>query len=350
MKRIVPLSLCLVFCLGLALPAFSQGGENADWQAIEDQRNTRQQASQIESFINKYSSSPHRPQADIMLVNWWVSNKDNAKIVNHADNFKQSLPSADNASRATIYTQGMMAAAQLNNVKKTVEFGTMALTADPNNFMVLAFLASSGVIEPKTSLEYARKAASLPRPATLPASTYDSMMARVKKLVESANAPAAASGPSPLVKSAQDLMAQKKYAEALDIYGQALQQSPKDALIHYQIALAHYYLMAEAAQGVQAANDEQVKAMIATPVVQADVDKAAAKKEQLTKVTMEKRDAAIDSLAKTMALLGSNASADAKKMLDALYQNKKGSLEGQDQLIAEKKKELGIADAAPATK
>lgn len=295
----------------------------------------------IESFIRNYSSSPHRPDADKMLVNFWVSNKDNAKIVNHADTFKQSLPSADNQSKSIIYTQAMVAAATLNNVKKTTEFGDLALAADSKNFMVLAFLASSGVVDQKTAMDYARRAVELPQPKTMAAEQYQSLLTRVKNLVASANAaPAAAGGPSPLVKSAQDLMTQKKYSEALPIYAQALAASPKDASLHFQVALAHYYLMAEAAQTVQTANDEQIRAMIATPVVQADVDKAAAKKDQFTKLTLEKRDAALEALAKTLAIAGTNA--DAKKLFDALYQNKKGSLEGQDALIAEKKKELGL--------
>ncbi|MND08517.1 hypothetical protein D3C83_311720 [compost metagenome] len=65
---------------------------------------------------------------------------------------------------------------------------------------------------------------------------------------------------------------------------------------------------------------------------------------------MAHRDAAIDSLAKAVAIGGPGPiTADAKKMLDALYTNRKGSLEGQDELIAEKKKELGVTDA-PAPK
>jgi tetratricopeptide (TPR) repeat protein len=167
-------------------------------------------------------------------------------------------------------------------------------------------------------------------------------MTCVKNLLASANAPAPGTGAG-LVSSAQALMGQKKYKEAIEIYGQVLQQAPKDQSVHYQVAMANYFMMAEAAQAVQAANDEQIKAMAATPLVQADVDKAEAKKDELTKVTLESRDAAIDSLARVVAIGGAGpAMTDARKMLDALYQNKKGSREGEDQLIADKKKELGL--------
>jgi tetratricopeptide (TPR) repeat protein len=306
----------------------------------------------IDSFIKSYSNSPHRPDADRMLVSFWVSNKDNAKILNHADNFKQSLPSADNASKAFIYTQGMVAAYTLNNTKKTVEFGQYALTAEPNNFTVLAFLASSGAVDQKTAIEYANKASALPKPNTMADAQYQSLMGRVKNLLAGANGGAApaAGGGNAVMASARALLEQKKYQEAIEIYQQALQQNPKEQTLHYQVAVANYYMMADAIQTVQAANDEQIKAMIATPVVQADVQKAATRKDEFTKITMDRRDAAIEALGKAIAV-GGPLSADAKKMLDPLYQNKKGSLEGQDQFIAEKKKELGVTDApAPAPK
>src|SRR5438045_1247479 len=115
MRRIVPLALCALICLAAVVPAFSQGGENNEWQTIQDTRDARRQAELLDTFIKAHSNSPHRPDADKMLLSFWASNKDNAKILNHVDGFKQSLPSADNPSRAVIYTQGMIAAATLNN-------------------------------------------------------------------------------------------------------------------------------------------------------------------------------------------------------------------------------------------
>jgi tetratricopeptide (TPR) repeat protein len=178
----------------------------------------------------------------------------------------------------------------------------------------------------------------------MPDAQYQSFMGRVKNILASANGAGAG---QPLVTSAQALMGQKKYQEAIEIYGQALQQNPKDGAVHYQVALANYYLMAEAAQAVQNANDEQVKAMLVTPVVPADVQKAAAKKDEATKTTFAHRDAAMESLAKAVAIGGPNT-ADMKKMLEALYQNKNSSLDGVDQLIADKKRELGVTDAPAA--
>ena len=67
---------------------------------------------------------------------------------------------------------------------------------------------------------------------------YQTWMGRMNNLLASANgAPAGAAAGSSLVSSAQALMGQKKYQEALEIYGKALQQNPKDAAVHYQVAL-----------------------------------------------------------------------------------------------------------------
>lgn len=348
MKRIVSAALCLVFTLALALPAFAQGGENKAWQDIQDERDARRRAERIESFIRTYSNSAYRPDADKMLVEFWMSNKDFAKVVQHADGFKQSLPSADNASKAVIYSQGMMAAISLNNAAKLKEFGEMAIAADAKNYLALSIMASSGVVDQKTAVDYAKRATELPKPKEMPQQQYDQLMARNKNLAAGPAAPAAAAAPnaaSAALASAQGLMQQKKYPEAIAAFGEVLKQAPTNQGIQYQQALANYYLMADSAKEVQNANDDMLKASAAKN--QAEAEKAAARQEQMTKVTMDARDAALEAFLKTVAIGGPNT-AEAKKVLDALYQNKTGSLDGLDQAIADKKKSMGITDA-PAT-
>jgi hypothetical protein len=350
MKRIVFVALCLVFTLALALPVFAQGGENKDWQEIQDQSDARRKAELIQTFIGRYSTSANRPDADKILVAYWMSNKDFAKVVQFADGFKVSLPSADNQSKGVIYSQGMMAALSLNNASKTKEFGEFAIAADPKNFLALSIMASSGLLDQKTSIDYAKKATELPKPRDMVQSQYDSLMTRNKNLSSAPAAGAAApgGGANAAVKAAQDLMTAKKYTEAIAAYGDILKQNPKDQGVQFQHALANYYLMADSAKEVQNANDDQIKAL--SEKNNAEAAKAAAKQEQLTKVTMDARDAALEAFGKTVAI-GGPSTAEAKKVLDALYQNKKGDLNGLDQFIADKKKELGVTDApaAPAT-
>ncbi len=323
MKRSVLVTLCLLISLTVALPAFSQGGENNDWQAIQDQRDTRQQAALIETFIGKYSSSPHRPDADKMLISYWASNKDYAKIVNHADNFKQSLPSADAASKAAIYTQAMIAAASLNNLKKTVEMGGLALAADPTNFTVMSFLASSNLLDANTTLDYATKAAALPKPATMTDAQYETWIGRMEGLLGLA------------------ALSQNKFKDAAEHYEKALKANPKDHANQFRYGFANLNLIQAVVQSIQAASDDYDRARIATPVVQADVDAAKAKVEAQSQVALDLRDAAMDSLAKAVAISG-QFTEQAKKLLDNLYENKNKSLDGEDQFIASKKTELGL--------
>jgi len=346
MNRIISATLCAIFSLALVLPALAQSGENSAWQAIQDERDARRKAEKLDSFIKTYASSPHRPEVDIMLVDYWVSNNDFAKILTFVDGFKQSLPSADNQSKATIYNQGMLASIQLNNIGKLKEFSDMALAADPKNFQALAIMASSGVLDPKTSFDYAKRAADLPKPKTMKDAQYQSLLKRAKDLVASANASSAPAGgggggnaASAALNSVQGLLSEKKYKEAVDVLTQALQQFPKEGAIHYNIGLANYMLMSEAAQGAQSANDDQIKAMLAN--AKDDETKAAAKKEQLTEEALKRRDAALEGFGKAVAA-GGSAPAESRKLLDALYQNKKGSMEGIDQFIADKKKEIGL--------
>jgi tetratricopeptide (TPR) repeat protein len=324
MKRLVPLSLSLVFCLVFATEAFSQcSNENNLWTAIEEQRNLQEKSKLLDSFIRNCSSSPHRPDADKQLVSFWVSNSDHKKIMDHADSFQQNLPSADAASKAMIYTQAMASAAQLNNIPKVKEFSALALRFDANNFMVLQFMASTGVLDGPTTLDYAGKAVLLPKPATMGDAQYNSAMARLEGLL------------------AANLANQQKWQESLPHFEKALKLNPKDHANQYRHGFATMQLMAAAVQGAQTANDELIRAMTKDPKVQADIDKASAKVEEMSKTALTLRDIATDSFAKAFAI-GGQFAAQAKTLLDSLYTNKNKSLDGLDAFIAAKKTEVGL--------
>jgi tetratricopeptide (TPR) repeat protein len=323
MKRLVPLSLSIVFCLVFAVDAFSQcSNENNLWEAIKDQRNLQEKAKLLDSFIKSCSSSPNRPEADKQLIAFWVSNNDHKKVMDHADGFQQSLPSADAASKASIYTTAMASAAQLNNIPKVKEFSALALRFDANNFMVLQFMASTGVLDAATTLDYAGKAVLLPKPATMADAQYQSAMARMEGVV------------------ANNLVTQSKFSEAIPHYEKALKLNPKDHANQFRLGMATMQLMPAAVQGAQSANDELIRAMTKEPKVDADIAKANAKVEEFSKSALALRDSAMDSFAKAYAIGGSFAT-QAKTVLDSLYTNKNKSLEGIDAFIAAKKTELG---------
>ena len=325
MKRTFHVGVCLAIGLALVVPAFAQGGENAEWQAIEDQRDARRRAELLDKFIKDRSSSGHRPDADFMLVEFYLQNKDYAKIMQHAEGFRTNLPTADSASKSRMFMQAMIAAASMTspNIPKTIEFGGYALQADPNNLTVLVFLAGNNLPNPEKATEYAAKALTLPRPASMTEEAYTRNQARMHGLV------------------ALPLFTQQKFAEAQEHLAIALKANPKDHAAQFRFGFASINLAGVAARDAQEANTALLKAMAEKTADQAAVDAAKAKMETASKRALEHRDIAIEAFARAIAITGP-LTEQAQQLLDGLYKNRAGSLEGKDQLIAEKKKELGL--------
>ena len=322
-KRTHRIGLSLILGLALVIPTFAQSGENADWQAIEDQRDARRKAELLEKFINDYSRSGRRPDADFQLLDFYLQNKDNAKIIQHAEKYRQSPPSADPAAKGKIFTQAMVAAATINNVQRTVEYADYALQAEPTNLVVLGFLAGNNLPNPAKALEYAKQALAVSRPATMREEAYTSLQARMHNMI------------------ANGLFAEQKFAEANEHFATALKTNPKDHVSQFRHGYSLVRLAAEAAASAQKANEELITAMSATPVNTAAKDAAQAKVDAASKDALARRDEAVEALGKAIAI-GGQFVPQAKPLLDSLFKGKTGSLDGEDQFIAQKKTELGI--------
>jgi len=135
------------------------------------------------------------------------------------------------------------------------------------------------------------------------------------------------------------LFIQKKYADARDHLEAVLKADPKNQEAQYRHGFASVNLMGEAVRTAQDANTAMMKAAAAQN--QAETDAAKAKQETAQKTALELRDVALDSLAKAVAI-GGPYTEQAKPLFDSLYQNKNKSMDGADQLIVDKKKELGL--------
>jgi hypothetical protein len=321
MKRSIHIGLAALLCLTLAVPAFSQGGENNAWQAIQDERDARRRAERLEDFIRSYQNSSHRPDADKMLVNFWVQNKDFAKIVNHAEQFRLNLPSADAASKSAIFTEAMLAAASIKNNAKVLEFSGYALDADPNNLTVLILLAGSNMPDAEKALEHAKKATTVAKPATMSDTQYGNMQFRANAIVGDFN------------------FSQNKFKEANEAYAAALKYNPKDHAINFRSGFASLNLAVQSAQAAQKVNADMQALGANAPKTM--LDDLTGQQQALEKEALTHRDVAIDSLAKAVAI-GGQFSAQAQQLLGNAWQSKNQSPAGQDQLIAAKKAELGI--------
>ena len=92
----------------LVFGAWSQRGENNEYQAIRDEHNAQKRKQMIEEFLDKNKNSQFRPELDVELMNLYVQNRDWAQLFQRADRFYLEVPSADAKSRVQIYTRGML--------------------------------------------------------------------------------------------------------------------------------------------------------------------------------------------------------------------------------------------------
>jgi hypothetical protein len=315
------IALLTTLSLAIALPAFPQGNEAKDWQSIQDQKDQKKKAEALEAFVKKYPTSTRRPGADADLIEAWARNNDNAKILAFADEYKKAPPSPDAAAKVKIYSQALLAAVSTNNVAKAAEFGEAAIEANPNHFQSLYIMAAANLPNPQKALEYAERAIALPKPDTLAQDTYSKNMARLHNMVS------------------LPLFAQGKFNDARDHLEWVLKADPKSQEAQYRHGFASVNLMGEAVKTAQDANTAMMKAAAAQNQVERDA--ATAKQASAEKQALELRDAALDSLAKAVAI-GGPYTEQAKRLFDSLYQNKNKSMDGADQLIAQKKSELGL--------
>ena len=137
----------------------------------------------------------------------------------------------------------------------------------------------------------------------------------------------------------QALITLKRWPEARDHLEAVLKADPKNQEAQFRHGFASVNMMGEAAKAAQDANLEAMKA--STEQKTAERDAAMKKQEFAERAALELRDAALDSLAKAMALTGTYTE-QVKPLFEGLYNNKFKSLDGADKLIAEKKAELGV--------
>ena len=60
-KRLVSVGLAAVMSLAIAMPAFAQGNENKDYQAIQDERDQRKQRDLLDELPEELSQFPASP-------------------------------------------------------------------------------------------------------------------------------------------------------------------------------------------------------------------------------------------------------------------------------------------------
>src|SRR5262245_38816051 len=332
MRNIATIGLCLLLSLVLTAPAFGQRGENNDYQAIQDQQSPQVRKQLIEQFLSSYPNSQYRPDLDNKLMDLYAGNREWGPMLLKAEQFRLQVPTADAKSRASFYTRAMVAATQVNNLEKTIEFGDRVIEAEPGNFSALLTLA--GLLSDRlpqdaaartTALNkaqgYAEKAKNAPR-GTLNDADWQRTQTRVHSIL----------GGIYFVKG--------QLPEAGVEYTESLKIDPKNGMMHFRMGAIYVTQIQTRIPALQAA----IKAADDAAAAKADakqLDELLAKRSAAEKAVVESRDAAIESLAKAVAL-GGDFAAPARQQLEALYKNKTGSVDTLEQFISQKKTELGL--------
>jgi len=336
LKRLVSLGLAAALSLAIALPAFAQGNENKDYLSIQDERDQRKGRDMRVKFIKDFPNSAHRPDMDLELMALYYSSKDWQLMIQHADNFGLTQPTADPEKKSNLYTLAMEASRQANNLNKYNEFADKALTANPNNISVLMTLARALAENPpadataraaamEKALGYAEKAKAAPKSAKISDAEWLSTQAKVQGIFG-------------VIYNNQE-----KWPEASNAFAEFLKVIPNDGQNQYRYGFCVYRQLQNTLSILQQLNSDAQLAQKA----ERDLTPYIERLNVRTKEFEVQRDLTIDAMAKAIALGGPHAEA-ARVILTPLYNQKNGSLDGIDPYIAAKKAELAALTPLPA--
>jgi outer membrane protein assembly factor BamD (BamD/ComL family) len=322
--------------LAIAIPAFAQGNENKDYQAIQDERDQRKQRDLLEAFLKNYPNSQHRPDYDIQLITLYYGNKDWQQMIKLADNFVQQQGTADPKAKTNLYTLAMEGARQLGNTSKFNEYADRALTADPNNISVLMTMSRSLSENPPAdatarnaafdkALGYAQRAQKAPKPDKMTDADWQGTQNRVHGIV------------------GVIYFNQGKWVEASDELAEFLKTNPNDGPNQYRYGAAMFSQVQATLANLQALNNDAQLAQKADRDLGPYIDRMNAR----TKEFETQRDITIDAMAKALAIGGPFATS-ATAIITPLYKQKNnGSEDGLPAFIASKKAELAALAPLP---
>jgi tetratricopeptide (TPR) repeat protein len=338
MKKTAYLGFSLLLIWALAIPSFAQNNTpDGLYTAFYNEMDAAKKLALGEQFINNpdpaFKSSQYLPYIFQTVFGRYVQSQNVAKTVETADKLATLVPSADNKLKGFVFGQTMATAYQANNIPKTLEYGEKLLTLDPGNVNALMVLppAILSTLPPEgparnTALakaeDYSKKLIATAAPAGVPPAQWQGVQAQAHAQVGQVN----------LMKG--------MYTEAATSLEAALKLNPKDDAGHYQLGLAYQNQLANAQKMVLDAYTAE-NAAKNSRADQLQIDELAARRSALEAEFRARRDMAIDSFARAVAIGGPNA-ANARTQLERLYKQKNNdSLDGLDALIAQKKSELG---------
>ena len=343
-------SLLLVFALATAaLPGFGQAAQakgpqpktqaeyNA-YKALYDEQNPQKKAELGEKFLTDFKESDFIANTYTMIIGANTRAQNWAKVIDAAERAVASPVAAnDNKLKAFAYANAMVAAQNRNEPDKVLAYGDKVLAIDPNDLNTMITL--SAVIPAKLPTDEAGKKAALDKAERLARNA----LTGIQPLL--AQAPPTTKPQIVQIESqlhgTLGLIAYDRpdYIKSIEEYDAAIKGNPKDDVAHFYLGADYQALTAQASKlyqdAVKAENDAK-----AAKADQPTIDELAAKRQGLENDVREKRDKAIEEYAIAVAI-GGVVAKDARAALEKLWQNKNDNLNGMDEFIAEKKKQLG---------
>lgn len=338
MRRSVYAGLSLLLTAALATPGFGQAkqpqaktqAEYNAYLAVFNEQDPAKKAGLGEKFIVDFKDSEFIANSYRIIIGSYAKAQNWAKVIDAADRAAAS-PVADAALKGFAYGNAMVAAQQLNNFEKIVEYGEKVLSIDPND--PNALLTLSSMIPERLPTAEAAKTAALDK-----AANYANKALGVVQQLSSQITPQQKAELEGQIHSTLGFIGlnRQDYPKAISEYEIALMSTPKDPVAHFRLGLAYQYLAAAASKAVLAAI-EAFDAARKAKAPQPEIDELDAKRQGVQEDFQQKRDKAIDELATAVAL-GGVVAQPAKAALETLYKTKNNdSLDGLDQLIASKK-------------
>jgi len=338
MKRTASLGFSLLLIWAMAIPSFAQATTpDGLYTLFYNEKDPAKKTALGEQFINNadpaFKSSQYLPYIFQTVFNSYVGGNNLAKAMETADKLGTLVPNADNKLKMFVYGSTMALAYQANNAAKTVEYGDKLLALDPSNINALMFIPTALVGNLPTAApakeaalnkaqEYSKKLLEQPKPMGVSDADWSSIRAQAFFTV----------GFVQLSKS--------QYPEAIAAFEESLKLNKKDDQAHYQLGLAYANQLPDLQKQVLAAYDKENAAKSAR-ADQIQIDELAATRSALNDDFRMKRDLAIDSFARAVAIGGPIKDA-ARQQLDRLWKQKNdNSTEGLEAFIAAKKAELG---------
>ena len=352
MSRLPHFGLVLLLTFGLAVSALAQDGPEAQskaeydaYTAFYNEQDPGTKARLGEAFLTDFTESEFKTAAFQLLVTAYAGTRDWQTLIATADRFDRTVRDANAQAQAFVYQNAMAAAQQLSDVDKIMEYGGRVLQLDRNNLSVLLTLsqvipdnlpAGEGPRDRllQQSFDMANRARIQARQffANKPSQLSDAQWAAERTRVEK-------SIYSPLGRVH---MERKAYDRAATEYGRVLDLETNDANAHYQLGLAFEFQAAEGSGEVVSAIDAENQA-VETNANAPTMERLTATREALQESVLGLMDQAIDSFARAVVAAGASPVGNtARQRLETLYRNKnEDSLDGLDELIEEKRSEMG---------